>query len=66
MVQSVADLIDTKGAMNIAAALNMNPVAVRLWKHRDCIPKARWVDLIEAFPDVTPDLLRRISPEKAA
>lgn len=60
MVHNVPDLINAKGAQAIANALGMNVVAVRLWKHRETIPRARWAELMEAFPDITLDDLRRL------
>lgn len=65
MGQTPAQLIEDRGgAAAVAAKLQMRAVSVRQWKRRNRIPRSRWHELIEAYPDLTPDALR--AAEQAA
>lgn len=64
MINSAHQLIEDKGVSAIAEATRREPGAVRVWKHRNRIPRDAWPELMDAFPDVTLDVLRRL--EEAA
>lgn len=56
-----AELIAEKGTAAIAAATGAPRAHVRVWKHRR-IPRSVYAELIEAFPDVTLDVLKAGEP----
>lgn len=56
-----ADLIEAKGVAKIAAITGQPEVHVRVWKGRG-IPRSRYADIIDAFPDVTLDQLKAGAP----
>jgi hypothetical protein len=58
-------IIEVKGTATIAAACNVPPAFVRVWKRRG-IPRTAYGFLVEAFPDVTMDLLLAGEPKKQA
>lgn len=60
MVQTpVRDFIKLKGgASAVATKLNMRPETVQMWVYRKRIPRAKWPELTEAFPDVTLETLK--------
>ena len=63
----VASIIDTKGGPTaVANAINVSPGAVRTWKCRNRIPRAAWAEVIDAFPDVTLDVLKAANAEPQA
>jgi len=67
MTKSLAEeIIEQKGVSLIAERLGERPETVRIWKHRKRFPRAKWFDLVEAFPDVTLDMLRADDRERAA
>lgn len=72
-----SDIVAGKGASEIAAKLGVPAINVRMWKKRNVIPRSAWAELIEAYPDITLDLLKAArqgdlpanddrKPEKAA
>lgn len=56
-----SDLIEAKGPKTIAEKLRVPQGHVRVWKSRG-IPKARYAEIIDAFGDVTLEMLRRGAP----
>lgn len=46
-------IVENGGARAVAAAIGKKPGAVRLWKHRNSIPRDAWPDLITTFPGIT-------------
>lgn len=66
MAKTPAELIEAKGdSAAFAAAVGWKPGAVRLWKHRNRIPRQAWPEITKAFPDVSLDDLLRIEGEAA-
>ena len=70
-----ADLIAARGAAEIAAKLGVPPINVRMWKSRNTIPRSAWAELIDAYPEITLEVLKAAhhapandtgSPNKAA
>jgi hypothetical protein len=53
-----ADIIAAKGAADIAAKLQIPAINVRMWKSRNTIPRSAWAELIDAYADVTLDMLK--------
>jgi len=62
---SHASIIEQKGTEAIAEACGVPRDHVRVWKNRR-IPRAQYAFLIDAFPDVTLDLLVKGEPKAAA
>lgn len=62
MDKSPAELFieERGGAHQLARALDVKPVNVRMWKMRKSIPRSAWPEIIDAFPGVTMDELRAI------
>lgn len=61
----VAQLVsDLGGAQVVAEALKTKERTVHMWIHRKGIPRARWPEVIDAFPQMTLDRLREV--ERAA
>lgn len=58
MTKSAADVIEEKGVGPIAEATKAEHVTVRMWKHRNRIPRSVWPELVEAFPDLTLEKLK--------
>jgi hypothetical protein len=52
------------GSKALADALGKTPVAVRVWKSRNRIPRAAWPEMLARFPDLTMDAL--LATERAA
>lgn len=52
------------GAKAVAEALKTKERTVHMWAYRKGIPRARWPEMIDAFPGVTLDRLRAV--ERAA
>jgi hypothetical protein len=55
---TVADIIDSRGAKDIADRTGVPVGRVRVWKHRQRIPRSIWPDLIDAYPELTLDTLK--------
>ena len=54
-----ADLIEAKGgAAEMARLMGVKPGIVRMWKYRGRIARTAWLDVMDAFPDVTLEMLR--------
>lgn len=60
-----ASIIEQKGTEAIAEACGVPRDHVRVWKNRR-IPRSQYAFLIDAFPDVTLDLLVSGEPKAAA
>jgi len=56
-----SDLIAAKGSAEIAAELGVPAINVRMWKSRNTIPRAAWAELIDAYPDITLEVLKAAS-----
>ena len=56
-----SDLIAAKGSAEIAAKLGVPAINVRMWKSRNTIPRAAWAELIDAYPDITREVLKAAS-----
>lgn len=61
-----ADIISAKGAAEIAGRIGVPPINVRMWKSRNTIPRSAWAELIDAYPDVTLDLLKAGEHQRSA
>lgn len=64
MVKSASTFIETKGAQAIADATGWTLGAVRVWKCRDRFPRSAWLELSQAYPELTLDVLKGIEPAK--
>lgn len=64
MVNSASAFIETKGAATVAEVTGRTLGAVRVWKHRNRFPREAWLELSQAFPELTLDVLQRIEPAK--
>lgn len=53
-----SEIVKAKGAKVIADKLGVPPGRVRVWKARKVIPRSAWAELIDAFPDITLDMLK--------
>lgn len=60
MSETPAELIDTKGAQHIADALGVPLGTVRMWKHRNSIPRSAWPEMIAAFDDLSLGALKAL------
>lgn len=51
MVRTPADFIrtDLGGAQVVAKKLGRKPSAVRMWVHRNVLPRSAWPELLEAY-----------------
>lgn len=58
---SPKELINTRGGPHtFARKVRRKPGAVRMWVARNVLPRSAWPEIIEAFPDLTIDDLKRI------
>ena len=44
----------------MAEKLKMRAGTIRMWKHRNTLPRSAWPELARAFPDLTLDKLQKI------
>jgi len=65
MVKSASTFIEAKGAAAVADATGRTVGAVRVWKHRNRFPREAWLELSQAFPELTLEALKEIEPAKA-
>lgn len=64
MSETAAQIIDDKGGpASVAALTGRTPGAVRVWKHRNQIPREAWPEVLTAYPDLT--LQKLIASERA-
>lgn len=66
MIGSASDFIGKKGVQAVAAATGRSLGAIRVWKHRDRFPREAWLELSEAFPELTLDELKRLEAQRAS
>jgi hypothetical protein len=60
----VAKFIEAKGGSTaVAEAIGRKPGAVRMMKHRQRIPREVWPELVDAYDDVTLDMLKQIEAQ---
>ncbi|MFZ2252664.1 MAG: hypothetical protein WAW13_00650 [Minisyncoccia bacterium] len=59
---SHAEIIASKGTASIAEKLGVPRAHVRVWKNRR-IPKGAYAEIIDAFPDVTLEMLKSGEPK---
>jgi len=64
MEKRTTNFIAECGDHVIADALGVEIGRVRVWKHRNRIPREVWPELVQAFPDVTLEKLMEL--ERAA
>lgn len=57
-----AEIIASKGNLEMAAKLGVPPGHVRVWKHRR-IPRSAYGEIMSAFPDITLDMLKAGEPQ---
>lgn len=53
-----SEIVAAHGAKVIAEKLGVPAGRVRVWKHRNVVPRSAWAELIDAFPDITLDQLK--------
>lgn len=58
MANTPAEFIDEVGARKLAETLDCDIGVVRVWKARNVLPEARWLELHVAYPELTLDRLR--------
>lgn len=64
MEHPVAKLIDAKGgAAEFAQAIGAKVDEVRVWKSRKRIPRTRWLEINEAYPDLDSSTLKLVNGE---
>jgi hypothetical protein len=66
MVQSAKDFIKAKGVPAVAQATNRSAGAVLVWKTRNRFPRAAWLELAQAFPELDLETLRKLDSEAPA
>lgn len=66
MVSSATDFIGAKGTQVVADATGRTVEAVRVWKTRNKFPRAAWLELAHAFPELDLETLRRLDTEAPA
>lgn len=66
MVQSAKDFIEAKGAQIVAEATGRELGAVRVWKTRNRFPRAAWLELAQAFPELDLETLKKLDSEAPA
>ena len=64
MTTAAAFIDDKGGSAELARVIGCDPAAVRMWKHRERIPRDAWPELIQLVPGVTLETL--LDLEKAA
>jgi hypothetical protein len=63
---SAADIIDQLGKpAEVAAKIGVDPVVVRMWKHRNKLPRTMWPELLQAYPSITMDALLKTERQAA-
>ncbi len=61
----IAQFIEERGGPSgVAAKLSERPATVRMWRYRNRLPRSKWLELMEAFPDLTVEKLAQM--ERAA
>lgn len=53
-----AEIIEAHGgSIGFARKIGKTAGAVRVWKHRNRIPRTAWPDIIAAFPEISLEIL---------
>lgn len=61
MTHSIAKIIhDQGGTRAFAEAVGVEPSQVRLWRFRETFPRAQWLQIATAFPELTLDKLEAL------
>lgn len=64
---SAADIIDQLGKpAEVAAKIGVEAVVVRMWKHRNKVPRTAWPEILQAYPEVTMAALLGTEQDAAA
>lgn len=58
-----SEMIEAKGTATVAEKVGRPASHVRVWKNRG-IPRSIWAEMIDAFPDVTLDMLKAGQPAR--
>ena len=64
MAKDAAEFIELTGARKIAEATGNDLGVVRVWKYRNYFPRAVWLTLNQAFPELTPEALQAFEAHK--
>lgn len=65
MIRSATHFIEHKGAQAVADATGRSLGAIRVWKHRNRFPREAWLELSQAFPELTLNELKRLEVKAA-
>lgn len=66
-IETASQFIDEKGGpAAVAQKVGRKSGAVRLWKHRDILPRDAWPEIVDAYPDMTLDRLKEIEQARQA
>lgn len=64
MSHSAAQIIDENGGpAAFAERVGRKAGAVRLWKHRNKLPRDAWPEIMQAFPELTLDRLIEVEAD---
>ena len=64
---SAADILDQLGKpAEVAARIGVDAVVVRMWKHRNKVPRTVWPELLQAYPTLTMGALLKSEQAEAA
>lgn len=66
MVRTVEDFITSKGEQVVSDAARVPVTTVRVWKTRRKLPRSRWLELSQAFPELDLETLRQMHGEAPA
>lgn len=61
MIRSASQFIEHKGVQAVASATGRSAGAIRVWKHRNRFPREAWLELSQAFPELTLGELKRLA-----
>lgn len=65
MIRSASQFIERKGAQAVAVATGRTVGAVRVWKHRNRFPREAWLELSQAYPELTLVVLKRLQAKSS-
>jgi hypothetical protein len=67
MTRTAADIIEAKGGpIAFAQKIGASVDEVRVWKTRNRIPRTRWLEVHEAYRDLTRAVLEAANPPRAS
>jgi hypothetical protein len=67
MTKTAADIIDEKGGpAEFAQKIGATVDEVRVWKTRNRLPRTRWLEIHEAYRDLTLAVLESVNPPRAS